>query len=312
MVSRSKPKSSRREGLGATRKQRTSSGAASSTPLEAALEISLATLGSAGDFGSLAHYADPAYYDLTYRQRKQDVQFYCQLARSAEHVLEYGCGNGRITLPMARAGAAVTGVDLSKPMLNDFAQRLSNEHATVRERIRLQHADMRKFATTERYPLILAPFNTLLHLYEPAECLEFLARVHEHLADGGRFVFDVSLPQPADLGRAANKRLRAPDFVHPSTGESFEYYERFEYDPIRQLLVVWMEFVPKDGQPGFTIPLSHRQFYPQEIKALLLTSGFVDVSFTSDFSAEAPGGYTDSLVIECRKGTGQNRTFALE
>jgi hypothetical protein len=89
--------------------------------------------------------------------------------------------------------------------------------------------------------------------------------------------------------------------VHPATGEAFEYYERFEYDPIRQLLVVWMEFVPKNGEPSFTIPLSHRQYYPQELKALLVSAGFGKIRFTSDFSAEAPGAHTDSLVIECSK-----------
>jgi len=264
------------------------------------LDISIETLGHAGDFGSLAHYADPAYYDLTYRERRHDVAYYVNLARGCQgRVLEFGCGNGRITLPMAQAGAQVTAVDLSKPMLNDFERRLAVAPRELRRRIRLHHADMRTFRDEERYALIIAPFNTVLHLYEPEEFLEFLRRVRERLLDGGRFVFDVSLPQASDLCHDPTERLDSPPFTHPETGEVFFYSERFEYDPIRQLLVVWMQFTPRDGGDAFTIPLVHRQYYPQELRGLLGCAGFSDIHFSSDFSAEPAGPHTDSLVIEC-------------
>ena len=75
--------------------------------------------------GSAAHYGDPAYYTQTYRKRTEDVAFYVDLARQVGGpILEYGAGNGRITLALARAGFTVTAVDLSAPMLVDLKQRL--------------------------------------------------------------------------------------------------------------------------------------------------------------------------------------------
>jgi SAM-dependent methyltransferase len=268
---------------------------------ERSCEISLATLGHAGDFGSLAHYADPAYYDLTYLARQHDVDYYVSLARTCpdHRVLEYGCGNGRITVPMAEAGATVTAVDLSRPMLDDFERRLARDRLVIQRRILLHHADMRTFTTDQRFQLIIAPFNTILHLYEPEELMAFLGRVRDHLAQDGHFVFDVSLPQPGDLDRDPSELLEAPDFIHPQTGEVFAYSERFEYDPIRQLLIVWMTFTPRDGSGAFTIPLAHRQYYPQELRGLLLCAGFTSVRFLSDFSAEPAGAHTDSLVVDC-------------
>jgi SAM-dependent methyltransferase len=268
---------------------------------ERSCEICLATLGHAGDFGSLAHYADPAYYDLTYRARRHDVEYYVSRARACpdRRVLEYGCGNGRITVPMAQAGATVTAVDLSRPMLNDFERQLARGPAAIQSRIRLYHADMRTFTTNQRFQLIIAPFNTVLHLYEPEELMAFLGRVRQHLAQDGHFVFDVSLPQPADLDRDPSELLQAPDFTHPESGEVFTYAERFEYDPIRQLLVVWMMFTPKDGSNPFTIPLTHRQYYPQELRGLLGCAGFTSVRFLGDFGAEPAAAHTDSLVVDC-------------
>lgn len=264
-------------------------------------EISIATLGHAGDFGSLAHYADPAYYGLAYGDRLDDVEFYVRLARQCpdRRVLEYGCGNGRVTLPMAQAGAVVTAVDLSKPMLDDLERRLAALPASIRQRVHAHRCDMRHFQTEERFALVLAPFNTVLHLYEPEEFLEFARTVRSQLADGGRFVFDASLPQPGDLSRPRDEWLECPDFEQPQTGEMFAYAERFEYDPIRQLLVIWMQFTPKDGSEPFVVPLTHRQYYPQELRALLACAGFSRVEFSSDFTQEPPGAHTDSLVIEC-------------
>ena len=118
----------------------------SSEPLPEGTEgirLSLESLGSAGDFGALAHYADPAYYTHCYRSRKHDVEYYAQLARGVVGpVLEFGCGNGRVTLAIAGAGASIHGVDLSRPMLNDLEQRLKKTPEHIRARVRLQQGDM--------------------------------------------------------------------------------------------------------------------------------------------------------------------------
>ena len=64
------------------------------------------------EVGSRAHYDDPAYYTKTYQRRTDDVAFYVELAkRYGADVLEYGAGNGRIAIPVARTGLRVTGVD---------------------------------------------------------------------------------------------------------------------------------------------------------------------------------------------------------
>ena len=47
-----------------------------------------------------------------------DVDYFCKLAKKAGRVLELACGTGRVTLPMAKAGARVTGLDLVPAMLD--------------------------------------------------------------------------------------------------------------------------------------------------------------------------------------------------
>ncbi|NUP12340.1 MAG: class I SAM-dependent methyltransferase [Polyangiaceae bacterium] len=250
--------------------------------------------------GTAAHYEDPVYYDRTYARRSEDVAFY--VARAEELVasksargkraakpatiLEYGCGSGRITIPMARAGAHVLGVDQSAPMLDKLGDRLATESADVQARVRKRQGDMRALKVAERFDLVICPFNTFLHLYERTDVEQFLARVREHLAPAGDFVFDVSMPDPEELSRKPERMYRTRPFVYPGVGR-VRYGEYFDYDGLRQILFVSSEFEPVDGGDRFMRPLTHRQFYPQELEALLHYNGFEIVEWVGDFDGKA-------------------------
>jgi SAM-dependent methyltransferase len=246
--------------------------------------------------GTSAHYEDPAYYTQTYRGRVEDVLYYVELAeRSGGPVLEYGCGNGRITLPVARSGVAIQGVDRSAPMLADLRSRLRAEPVEVRDRVTLRRGDMRSVRLARRFPLVVCPFNALLHLYARRDVERFLARAREHLAPRGELVFDVSMPDPEELARDPGRAYALPRFRHPA-GSTVRYAERFDYDRLRQILFVSMEFTPTDGGASWMTPLAHRQFYPQELEALLHYNGFSIAAWYGDFF-HAPLTSTSSTVV---------------
>jgi SAM-dependent methyltransferase len=258
--------------------------------------------------GSRGHYEDAAYYTKTYKRRTDDVTFYVELAKKQRgSVLEYGVGNGRIALPTARAGCSVTGLDLSRPMLTDLENRLAAEPDDVRKRVTARCADMRHARLRRRFDLVTCPFNAFLHLYTRLDVERFLARVREHLAPGGLFVFDVSMPSASELSRDPNRAYVCPRFRYPSTGEMVRYTERFDYDQMRQILFVTMEFFP-EGRPAsasFMMPLAHRQFYPQELEALLHGNGFAIRRSFGDFKGAKLDRYSETIVLVCRARAGR-------
>ncbi|MCU0692261.1 MAG: class I SAM-dependent methyltransferase [Polyangiaceae bacterium] len=253
--------------------------------------------------GALAHYADPTYYTKCYASRRDDVAFYLDTAvrLGVRNVLEYGCGNGRIAIPLARNGASVVGVDLSSPMLDDLRAKLEREPMDVRQRVRLVHGDMRDVRLGTRFELVLCTFNTFLHMYNREDVERFLAGVRSHLAPSAPFVFDTSLPLPQELARDPNRAYRVPKLKLPATGEVVRYAEFFDYDPVTQVLYVTMRFEPVDApERAWTTLLTHRQFFPHEIEALLHYNGFVLEKVLADFTDGAPDGSTDSLVWVAR------------
>ncbi len=252
---------------------------------------------------SLAHYEDPAYYTRTYAHRLDDAAFYVTLARRARGpVLEYGTGNGRIALPIARHGVEVVGVDHSAPMLADFRERLAREPAEVRARVKLVRGDMRRARLRRRFALVVATFNTALHLYTRADVEAFFARVREHLAPRGRFVVDLSVPDAEMLARAPGRPYHAPRFRHPTDGRIVKNTERFEYDAARQILFVSMEFEPMgDPSARWVTPFAHRQFFPQEWEALLHYNGFEVERVDGDYSGGKLTADSDVMVWHARR-----------
>lgn len=255
--------------------------------------------------GSDAHYADPQYYDKAYARRTGDTAYYAALARgTGGPVLEYGVGNGRVALAIASQGIEVVGVDTSAAMLTDLRAKLSAASGAASfGKVTLIEGDMRSLRLKQRFPLVIAPFNTVLHLYTRPEVEAFLEGVKSHLGPGGRFVFDFSLPKAPDLARDPDRYFGAPRLKYPGKGV-VRYAEQFHYDPLEQTLRVNMRFTPdsKGGDPGgaWEVPLCHRQFFPREMEALLHYNGFSEQIWSADFEGDLPHADADSLVVSCR------------
>jgi hypothetical protein len=163
---------------------------------------------------------------------------------------------------------------------------------------------MRSAKIGRRFALVLCPFNAFLHLYTRQDVERFLARVRAHLAPRGKFVFDVSMPEPEELARDPERAYRTPRFRYPGedgTTETLVHYsERFDYDKLRQVLFVAMEFSPVDGGEPWMTPLAHRQFYPQELEALLHYNGFEIETFSGDFNGIPVANDSTTLLIHAR------------
>ncbi len=149
--------------------------------------------------------SDAELYDLQYAGYRDDVPFYLRLADElGGPVLELGAGTGRLTEALAGAGHEVVGVELAPAMLARASGRLARHIATGR--VTLHAGDMRDFALETAFPLVIAPFNALMHAYTVADQDRVLASVRRHLAPGGTFAFDVYQPRLGPLGVVRRER----------------------------------------------------------------------------------------------------------
>src|SRR6187549_2646371 len=67
---------------------------------------------------SLELYEDAAFYDEEFATRDREVPFFRKWAmRAGGPVLEVACGTGRLSLPLARDGLDIVGLDVSRQMI---------------------------------------------------------------------------------------------------------------------------------------------------------------------------------------------------
>ena len=105
----------------------------------------------------------------------EDVAFYLEEARrSGGPVLELGVGTGRIAVPIAADGIRVIGVDSSRAMLEVCARRAALAGVTLDLRV----GDLREPPVTERVPLVICPFRSLLHMHTDEDRLGVLGAAY--------------------------------------------------------------------------------------------------------------------------------------
>lgn len=118
-------------------------------------------------------------------------------------VLEYGCGIGRLAIPLARRAGSVVAVDRSPTML-DLARREAARHG-------IGHIDFQTleqlFATPRKFDLIVC--YLVLQRMPPGEGLALLRRLLDFLAPGGVGIFHVPYYAATDRLRSITRGVRA-------------------------------------------------------------------------------------------------------
>ncbi|MDD9946566.1 MAG: class I SAM-dependent methyltransferase [Myxococcales bacterium] len=249
--------------------------------------------------GTEAHYRDGRYYDHRYRQRRHDVQHYVELARrSGGPVLELGVGTGRVAMAIAATGVEVVGVDSMPPMLERARAQLETKPKRLQRLVTLTEGDMREVRLGRRFPLVIAPFNVFMHLYTRRDVEHALATVSTHLENRGRLGFDVLMPDARALSRDPSRIYKCRPIRHPVDGRRYDYREAFYYDPVNQVQLVNTILEDRDSPGNVQLSqLNHRQFFPQELEALLHYNGFRILEHRGDFEGRKIHPLAESQVV---------------
>ena len=273
----------------------------------------IATLGRQTliDHDNLEAFADPVDYD---RQDSSDkgVAFYASLAReTGGPVLEIACGTGRVAIPIAREGLAVTGLDVVPGML----ERARSKAAGLP--IRWIEGDARDFDLDERFRLIFLTGNAFQAFVTNADQEALLGRVRAHLHDEGLFAFETRNPRWrtreerdedrdglfVDLETRAEEEAR-PSFTDADGREVREWRTR-TYDHVAQVLH-WTSYRRwhEGAQERTKITrIALRYTFPQELAALLHYNGFTVVRRYGDWDGEPLTAASPSIIVVCCKRT---------
>ncbi len=162
-------------------------------------------------------------YDLDLADDPGDLDLYLALAsRTGGPVLELGVGSGRIAVPLAAAGFAVTGVDMDPAMLARARGGAASAGRAAANRLKLVEGDARtvRLPDAGSYGLAAIPLNSILLFGGRADQAASVATLAAHLAPGGIAVVDCWLPDADDLARYDGRLVLEWVRDEPGTGRT--------------------------------------------------------------------------------------------
>lgn len=120
-----------------------------------------------------------------------DQSLYKDLAQEASgSILGIGLDADRVLLSLAQAGISVVWTGFSSRCRDAVLRKLNTYSADVVSNVQVIYHEVTSFDLEKRFKLILWPSSGLSSAFANGTYRDILARISDHLAEGGRFAFD--------------------------------------------------------------------------------------------------------------------------
>ena len=209
------------------------------------------------------------------------AQYYLKLLEEArpQTLCDCACGTGSLTMQFAKQGLKVTGVDISREMLEVAAEK-ARENGV---RVQFVCQDMCKLALPKPVDALVCGCDGVNYLTTDKRVSAFFAAAHAAIRPGGMLAFDIS------------SRHKLVDVM----GNAFYGEERDEAAYLWQnkldgdILTMDLTFFIRDEEEEdiyHRVTETHRQraHDPENLKRLLEEAGFTNIKIYGDRSFEAP------------------------
>ncbi|QIK69506.1 class I SAM-dependent methyltransferase [Erysipelothrix sp. HDW6C] len=207
-----------------------------------------------------------------------DIEFYAKRLKNVTgSILEIGSGTGRVMIPLLQQGYKVHGVDTSWNMIQSNKRNLDQFNLdTV-----IFHDNAMTMALEHSYDAIIMPSGTFCLITQYESMVAMVKNIYTHLNTGGRFIFDILLPDDFIVGSSHTSFVNITEncgIVWEMKSLSMDWHTQTTHSLIKY--EKW-----KDGELIDT----ELQNFPivwygiQEMTLLLQTIGFQDVIISTNY-----------------------------
>ncbi|WP_017813064.1 class I SAM-dependent DNA methyltransferase [Paenibacillus shenyangensis] len=250
-------------------------------------------------------YDQPQLYDEENGSYTEDIAFLRQLAEQVQGpIIDLACGTGRATIPLARAGYPMIGIDIHQGMLDQAKAKsavlLKNHHHSIQ----WLKQDCTSFQLDQRSDFIFTVGNSFQHFLTNEEQDGLLHSVNHHLNPGGWFVFNTRFPSAEELLQPETEEYWR-SYTDTITGQQVDVYTISQYDPLEQIqhyqnIRRFRETIDHSADER-TTHIYLRYVYPQEMKRLLRSHGFEVVNCYEDWQKTPLCPTSEHMIYVCKK-----------
>lgn len=207
--------------------------------------------------------------------------------KSGAAVLDLCCGIGRHSVEFARRGFKVTGVDLTKPYLDQARASASEENL----KIEFVQSDMREFSRPAAFGAAINFFTAFGYFENPADDARVARNLLDSLKPGGRLIVDLNSKE------ILAAKFRERDWSRRDDG-TIVLEERRVLDGWKRLENRWILIRGNERRESM---LSLRLYSGAELESLLRAVGFREVSLYGSLSATPYDQKAERLIAVASK-----------
>lgn len=217
------------------------------------------------------------FYDAENSDKIDDIQLYAELAEEyGGPIIDIGCGTGRVMMPLARAGYEVHGIDNEKAML-DRAELYRTQLKLDPKNMILHYGDVLTYQLDKKFPLVLVPYNGMMHFHSQEAQLAVLKKLREWVENDGLLVLDLPNAGEVFASQDTSSITLERTFLEPETGHIVMQQSVSFLDRVSQLFkVTWIyDEITSDGTVKRTFaPIMLYYYFYSEMRLLLQQAGF--------------------------------------
>ena len=232
---------------------------------------------------------------------RRDVPFWRTLALQCDGpVLELGCGTGRISVPLARAGVSLVGIDRSAAMLARGRRRI--RRTGLKAQARLLRGDIRFLPFgASTFPLVIAPYGVLQSLLRERDLAATLQAVARVLKP--RATFGIELVADLPSWAEYKKRVSLAGWRGGRRGAHLTLVETVRQDRARRLTIFDQQFIERRGARRLThsFSLTFRTLTVPQMTRRLEKAGFEISALLGDYRGGPWDPRADVWMILARR-----------
>ncbi len=246
-----------------------------------------------GQYENFAFIYDELMQDVDYEEWVQYIEKIIEKEKvQVKNILELACGTGNLTIPLAKRGYDIVGVDLSEEMLSVAREKSLKKGIEI---IYLNQ-DMREL-DFEIYDLdcIICGCDGFNYILEEEDLKNIFKKSYDLLKENGIFLFDIS------------SYFKISQILSNNTfGENKEdvaYIWENYFDEEENIIEMNVAFFMKEGKLFKRFEEIHYQrgYKNEEIILILESIGFKDIKLYKDFTFFEGDEKGERIFFVCKK-----------
>ncbi|PEM43179.1 class I SAM-dependent methyltransferase [Bacillus toyonensis] len=203
------------------------------------------------------------------------------------NILDLCCGYGRITIPLAKEGYNLVGIDGSSDLINSGIKEAERNAVEIN----FTNKDARNINFDEDFDAVINTGGAFGYTLDVQADKYILKNIEKSLKPGGKLIMEIH-SRDGHL-RSFNNDYNETNFDNTKMG--FEY----RFDPINS---IWgYTFNWKDGENSKSSSLDFRLYTPSEIIRMLEEAGFENINVFGNWDQSALEVDHSTMILVCEK-----------